>query len=70
MIKFLAGSCLSELGGRFERTLGDLMLWMKPVVKTEPFINSPGGFFHYEPLFTSSFSRNLIILEAVMFSLG
>ena len=59
MIKFLAGSCLSGLvrlgriRDRFERTIGDLTLWMKPPVKAETFINSPGRFFHYEPLFTS-----------------
>jgi len=41
---------------------------MKPPVKAETFINSPGRFFHYEPLFTSSFSKNLIIPEAVMIS--
>ena len=41
-----------------------------PSVKTETFINSLGGFFHYEPLFTSSFSKNLIIPEAAMFSKG
>jgi hypothetical protein len=38
---------------RFERTIADLTLWMKPPVKTEIFINRPGRFFHYEPLFTS-----------------
>jgi len=48
--------------------MGDLILWMKPYVKTETFINSPGRFFHYEPLFTSSFSKNLIMPEAVMIS--
>jgi len=37
-------------------------------VPPEAFINSPDVFFHYEPLFTSSFSKNLIISEAVMFS--
>jgi hypothetical protein len=26
---------------------------MKSPVKAETFINSPGRFFHYEPLFTS-----------------
>jgi hypothetical protein len=31
-------------------------------------MNSPGSFFHYEPLFTSSFRKNLIIHEAEMFS--
>ena len=36
----------------------------------EVFINSPVRFFHYEPLFTSSFSKNLIIPEAVMLSKG
>jgi len=30
-----------------------LTLWMKPLVKAETFINSPGRFFHYKPLFTS-----------------
>jgi hypothetical protein len=39
-------------------------------VKADILINSPGRFFHYEPLFTSSFSKNLIIPEAVMFSKG
>jgi len=41
---------------------------MKPPIKAETFINSPGRFFHYEPLFTSSFSKNLIIPEATIFS--
>ena len=59
MIKFLTGSCLSGLvrlrriRDRFERTIGDLTLWIKSLVKAEVFINSRGGFFHYEPLFTS-----------------
>jgi hypothetical protein len=39
-------------------------------VKEETFIDSPGRFFHYEPLFTSSFSKNLIIPDAAMFSKG
>jgi hypothetical protein len=43
---------------------------MKPSAKAETFINSPGRFFHYEPLFMSSFSKNLIISEAAMFSKG
>jgi len=43
---------------------------MKSFVKIEIFINNPGRFFHYEPLFMSSFSKNLIIPEAVMFSKG
>jgi len=38
---------------RFERTTGDLTLWMKSPVKAETFMNSPGRFFHYEPLVTS-----------------
>jgi hypothetical protein len=34
---------LSEwLRDRFERTIGDLNLWMKPSVKAETFINKPG----------------------------
>jgi hypothetical protein len=33
-------------------------------------MNGPGEFFHYEPLSTSSFSKNLIIPEAVMSSKG
>ena len=33
-------------------------------------INNPGWFFHYEPLFTSSFSKNLIMAEAEIFSKG
>ena len=37
---------------------------MKLPAKAEPFINIPGRFFHYEPLLTSSFSKNLIIPEA------
>ena len=36
-------------------------------IKADILINSPGRFFHYEPLFTSSFSKNLIIPEAEMF---
>jgi len=43
---------------------------MKPPVKAEAFINSPDRFFHYGPLFTSSYSKNLILPEAVMFSRG
>jgi len=34
------------------------------------FMNSPGRFFHYEPLSMSSFSKNLIIPEAAMASKG
>jgi hypothetical protein len=55
MIKFLTGSCLSGLvrlgriRDRFERTIGDLTLGMKPLVKTEPYNYSLGRFFHYEP---------------------
>ncbi|MGA9178220.1 MAG: nucleoside recognition domain-containing protein [Desulfobacterales bacterium] len=41
---------------------------MKPSVKAETFINILGRFFHYEPLFTSSFSKNLIIPDAETFS--
>jgi len=29
-------------------------------------MNSPGRFFHYEPLSMSPFSKNLIVPEAVM----
>jgi len=43
---------------------------MKSSVKAEALINSPDKFFHYEPFFTSSFSKNLIIPEAVMLSKG
>jgi len=43
---------------------------MKPNVKADIFINSPDRFFHYEPLSTSSFSKNLIIPEAAMFLKG
>ena len=55
---------------RFERTISDLTLWMKLSIKAKPLISSPVRFFHYKPLFTSSFSKNLIISEAVMFSKG
>jgi hypothetical protein len=48
--------------------MGDLILWMKPYVKTEIFINSLGRFFHYKPLFTSSLSKNIMMPEAVMIS--
>jgi len=41
----------------FEGTIGDFDLWMKPPIKAEAFINIPGRFFHYDPLFTSSFSK-------------
>jgi len=41
---------------------------MKLPVKTETFIINPGRFFHYEPLFTISFRKNLIIPEAIMCS--
>jgi len=37
-------------------------------VKIKIFINGPDRFFHYEPLFMSSFSKNLITPEAEMFS--
>jgi hypothetical protein len=43
---------------------------MNPPVKIDTFINSPGRFFHYDPLFTSSFRKILIIHEAVMSSKG
>jgi hypothetical protein len=41
---------------------------METYIKAETLINNPGRFFHYEPLFTSSFSKNLIMPEAVIFS--
>jgi len=41
---------------------------MKFLVKAKIFMNSSGRFFHYEPLFTSSFRKNLIIPGAVMSS--
>jgi len=79
MIKFLTESCLTRLPrkaragrvdmDRFERTIGDLTLWMKPLIKAETFMNSQGRFFHYEPLFTSSFSKILIIPKAAMLSI-
>ena len=40
---------------------------MKSIIKAEIFINSPDGFFHYETLSTSSFSKNLITPEAEIF---
>jgi hypothetical protein len=43
---------------------------MKLPVKAETLINNPDRFFHYEPLFTSSSSKNLIIPEAAMLSKG
>jgi len=43
---------------------------MKSYVKAETFMISLGRFFYYEPLFTSSFRKNLIIHEAVIFSKG
>ena len=46
--------------------MSDLNLWVKPIVKEKVSIDSPVRFFHYEPLFTISFSKNLIIPEAVM----
>ena len=57
MIKFFGWKLSEWIRDRFERTIDDLTLWMKPPVKAEVIINSPGGFFHYEPLFTSSFSK-------------
>jgi hypothetical protein len=40
---------------------------MKLLARVEAFINISDKFFHYERLFTSSFSKNLIIPEALMF---
>jgi hypothetical protein len=51
---------------RYERTIGDLNLWIKLRDKAEVFINGPVRFFHYEPLFTRSFSKNIIMPEAVI----
>ena len=64
MIKFFDWKLSEWIRDRFERTIGGLTLWMKPPVKADTFINRPGRFFHYEHLFTSSFSQNLIIPEA------
>ena len=67
MIKFFWK--LSEwIRDRFERTLCDLPSWMKRPLIAETFIYSPGRFFHYEPLFTSSFRKNLIIPDAILFA--
>jgi hypothetical protein len=52
---------------RFERTIRDLNLLKKSTIKAKIFINSPGRFFHYETLSTSSFSKNLITHEAEIF---
>jgi hypothetical protein len=41
---------------------------MKTSAKAETSINSPGRFFHYEPILMISFSKNLIISEETMFS--
>jgi len=41
---------------------------MRHPLKTKIFINGPSGFFHYELLSTSFFSKNLIIPEAEIFS--
>jgi hypothetical protein len=68
MIKFLTEKLSGWIRDRFERTIGDLTLYTKLLVKAKTFINSPSMFFHYEPLFTSSFSKNLIIPEAAIFS--
>jgi hypothetical protein len=49
---------LSEcIRDRFERTIDDLALWIKSPIIAETSINCPGRFFHYEPLFTSSFGK-------------
>jgi len=45
-------------------------LKMNHPLKTKTFINSQGGFFHYEPLSMSFFSKNLIIPEAAIFSIN
>ena len=42
---------------------------MNHPLKTKTFINSPGRFFHYGPLSTSFFSKNLIISEACLKSI-
>ena len=68
MIKFFPGSCPEWIRDRFERTIYDLTLKIYTPIKAETFINSLCRFFHYEPLFTSSFGKNLIIPEAVIFS--
>jgi hypothetical protein len=68
MIKFFDWKLFEWIRDRFERTIGKRTFCMKLSVKAETFINSLGRFFHYEPLSTSSFSKNLIISEAVMFS--
>jgi hypothetical protein len=56
MIKFLAGSCLSELGIVMKEVYAILFMY-ETLVEAENFINSPGRFFHYEALFTSSFRQ-------------
>ena len=57
MIKFFDWKLSEWIRDRFERTIGGLTLWMKPPVKAEIYMNSLGRFLHYEPLFTSSFSK-------------
>ena len=53
MIKFFGWKLSEWIRDRFERTIDDLTFWMKSPVKAETFMNSPGRFFHYEPLVTS-----------------
>jgi len=57
MIKFFDWKLSEWIRDRFERTTGGFTLWMKPPVKAETYMNSLGRFFHYESLFTSSFSK-------------
>ena len=59
MIKFFDWKLSEWIRDRFERTIGGFTLWMKLPVKAETYMNSPGRFFHYEPLFTSSFRKKI-----------
>jgi hypothetical protein len=65
MIKFLRGSCLSELGSVLKEPYVS-QLYGYALLKLKTVMNSIGRFFHYESLFTSSFSKNLIISETAM----
>jgi len=52
---------------RYEKTIPDLLECDHMALKPKPFSEAKTGFFHYDPLSTSSFRKNLSTPEAIHF---
>ena len=70
MIKFFGWKLSEWIRDRFERTIGDLTLWMKPLLKQISLLIARAGSFITSPYSRVLSAKNLIIPEAAMFLKG